>query len=81
MPAVDNERRWLVLGVLSLIVLIVVIDNTIVAMALPLRAADSRAVKSRVAPSYPEMARRFERRASLAEISRAGSAVPIVPRA
>ncbi len=46
MPAVDNERRWLVLGVLSLIVLIVVIDNTIVNVALPVFARDLHATNS-----------------------------------
>ena len=31
-----------------------------VAMALPARAADERAVKARVAPAYPEIARRLK---------------------
>lgn len=31
----------------------------VLAMALPLRAADERAVKSRVAPVYPEIAKRM----------------------
>jgi TonB family protein len=32
----------------------------VVAMALPSRAADDRAIKSRVAPVYPEIARRMK---------------------
>jgi TonB family protein len=32
----------------------------ILAMAMPIRAADERAVKSRVAPVYPEIAKRMQ---------------------
>ncbi|MGA7341315.1 MAG: energy transducer TonB [Terracidiphilus sp.] len=42
--------RLLQLGTLALLV----------AMALPARAGDDRAVKSRVAPTYPEIARRLK---------------------
>jgi EmrB/QacA subfamily drug resistance transporter len=46
MPASIHDRRWWVLGVLCLVVLIVVIDNTIVNVALPILSRDLHASNS-----------------------------------
>ncbi len=46
MPASTHERRWWVLAVLCLVVLIVVIDNTIVNVALPVLSRDLHASNS-----------------------------------
>jgi MFS transporter, DHA2 family, multidrug resistance protein len=46
LPASTHERRWWVLAVLCLVVLIVVIDNTIVNVALPVLSRDLHASNS-----------------------------------
>jgi EmrB/QacA subfamily drug resistance transporter len=46
MPTSLHDRRWWVLGVLCVVVLIVVIDNTIVNVALPLLSKDLHASNS-----------------------------------
>jgi EmrB/QacA subfamily drug resistance transporter len=46
MPASVHDRRWWILGVLCLVVLIVVIDNTIVNVALPVISRTLRASNS-----------------------------------
>ncbi|MCU1362521.1 MAG: Drug resistance transporter, EmrB/QacA subfamily [Acidimicrobiaceae bacterium] len=46
MPTTLHRRRWWVLGVLCLVVLIVVIDNTIVNVALPVLSKDLHASNS-----------------------------------
>src|ERR1700679_4356994 len=46
MPLSTHDRRWWVLAVLCLVVLIVVIDNTIVNVALPVLSRDLHASNS-----------------------------------
>ncbi len=46
MPRSVHDRRWWILGVLCVVVLIVVIDNTIVNVALPVFSRDLRASNS-----------------------------------
>jgi EmrB/QacA subfamily drug resistance transporter len=46
MPASTHDRRWWILAVLCLVVLIVVIDNTIVNVALPVLSRDLHASNS-----------------------------------
>ncbi|MGC2169455.1 MAG: MFS transporter, partial [Acidimicrobiales bacterium] len=46
MPSSTHDRRWWVLSVLCLVVLIVVIDNTIVNVALPVISRDLHASNS-----------------------------------
>ena len=51
----SRARRWMGMKLLQAAALAL-----LVAMALPSRAADDRAIKSRVAPVYPEIAKRLK---------------------